>query len=95
VSLVWCVPVVASAVAAALVALHARPLEDAGRELTESVARLSELRWRFAQLRVAARETDARVVTFRERRRAADAQAGDPADDGAGHDGPDGPRRDG
>jgi hypothetical protein len=67
VSLVWCVPVVAAAVAAGLVAAHARPLEDAGRELQASVARLGELRWRFAQLRVSARETDARVAAFRER----------------------------
>jgi hypothetical protein len=67
VSLLWCVPVVAAAVAAALVALHARPLEDAARELHESVARLGELRWRFARLRVAGRETDARVALFRER----------------------------
>lgn len=70
-SLVWCVPVVVAAVAAGLVAGHARPLEDAGRELAESVARLGELRWRLAQLRVSARETDVRVATFRERHRPA------------------------
>lgn len=69
-SLLWCIPVVAAAVAAGLVAAHARPLEDAGRELAESVARLGELRWRLAQLRVSARETDARVATFRGRHRA-------------------------
>jgi hypothetical protein len=67
VSLLWCIPVVAAAVAAGLVAAHARPMEDAGRELAESVARLGELRWRLAQLRVSARETDARVATFRGR----------------------------
>ncbi len=66
-SLVWCVPVVAAAVAAGLVAGFARPLEDAGRELADAVARLTELRWRFAQLRVTGREADARVTTFRER----------------------------
>ena len=66
-SLLWCVPVVAAAVAAGLVAGFARPLEDAGRELADAVARLTELRWRFAQLRVTGRETDARVAAFRER----------------------------
>lgn len=69
-SLLWCIPVMAAAIAAGLVAAHARPMEDAGRELAESVARLGELRWRLAQLRVTARETDARVATFRRRHRA-------------------------
>lgn len=66
-TLLWCVPVVAAAVAAGLVAAHARPLEDAGRELAASVARLGELRWRLARLRVSGRETEARVAAFRDR----------------------------
>ncbi len=80
VSLLWCVPVVAAAVAAGLVAGFARPLEDAGRELADAVARLTELRWRFAQLRVTGRETDARVSalprTARPRRRPDDEPEG-------------------
>ena len=66
-SLVWCVPVVAAAVAGALLALSARSLEDAGRGLAQEVARLGELRWQFAALRSSARETDRRVAAFRER----------------------------
>ena len=66
-SLVWCVPVVAAAAACGLLALSARSLEDAGRELSHEVTRLGELRWQFAALRSSARETDRRVAAFRER----------------------------
>jgi hypothetical protein len=67
VSIVWAVPVVAAAVAAGLVAAHARRLEDAGTALAREVGRLSELRAGLAALRSAAQETDARVATFRAR----------------------------
>jgi len=67
VSLVWCVPVVAAAVAGGVLALSARALEDAARSLAHEVTRLGELRWQFAALRSSARETDRRVAAFRDR----------------------------
>ncbi|HLM64381.1 MAG TPA: hypothetical protein VK306_08800 [Acidimicrobiales bacterium] len=79
-SIVWAVPVIAAAVAAGLVAAHARRLEDAATALTREVGRLSELRWSLAALRSAAQETDARVAGFRARHAVSPVED---ADDGA------------
>jgi hypothetical protein len=71
------VPVVAVAVGFGLLALSARALEDAGRELSHEVARLGELRWSLASLRSSARDTDRRVEAFRARHATAPDGPGD------------------
>ena len=67
VSLVWCVPVVAAAMAAGLVLARVRALEGAAFGLWREVARLSEVRRPLAGLREATRETDALAEAFRAR----------------------------
>jgi uncharacterized protein involved in exopolysaccharide biosynthesis len=81
VSLVWCVPVVAAAVAAGLVLARARPLDEASLELRREVAQLGRLRRPLARLRAASDDTEAIVEAFRARH----ASAGGP---GAESDGP-------
>ncbi len=66
-NLVWAVPVVAAAVATALVALRARTVEDATVELAREVRRLSQLRPRLADVRRAVDDTDLLAAEFRAR----------------------------
>jgi hypothetical protein len=66
-NLVWAVPVVAAAVATALVALQARAVEDATVELAREVRRLSQLRPRLADVRRAVDDTDLLAAEFRAR----------------------------
>ncbi|HEY8526134.1 MAG TPA: hypothetical protein VIL48_14280 [Acidimicrobiales bacterium] len=67
-SLVWCVPVVAAAVAAGLVLARVRALEEAAFGLRAEVALLATtLRRPLRRLREGAVEIDATVAEFRAR----------------------------
>ncbi|MGH9112509.1 MAG: hypothetical protein ACRDZN_09490 [Acidimicrobiales bacterium] len=66
-NLVWAVPVVAAAVATALVALKARAVEDAAIELRRELRKLSQLRPRLADVRRAVDDTELLVDEFRAR----------------------------
>jgi cytochrome c-type biogenesis protein CcmH/NrfF len=67
VNLLWTVPVVAAALATALVAARARALEDATVDLAVEIRRLRELRPRLARVRVALRDTRERAAELRRR----------------------------
>lgn len=69
-ALVWAVPVVAAAVAAAVVATAARPLEDALGALVEGVRAVGDLRRPLGVVRAEVADSDALVAGF-DRRHAA------------------------
>lgn len=85
-TLVWAVPVVAAAVATALVAAAARPMGDELTALVDDVRRLRQMREPLARVRAATADSAALAAAYRRRHprvprpAAADDAGGAPAD---------------
>jgi hypothetical protein len=77
VSLLWAVPVVASALCCALVAARARAIEDAARDLAREVRGLAALRGPLAGVRRSTTETEALVAEFQAAHEPADPAEGE------------------
>jgi cytochrome c-type biogenesis protein CcmH/NrfF len=67
VSLLWAVPVVAAAVATAVVAARARAIEDEAAGAAADLRRLGELRRPLQAVQAMLRETDALAAELRRR----------------------------